>query len=100
MSATTHAREPIGSATEERAGSADAARPRADAAPATPATCFCAGADGTAQKTTDREKPAVGEGETRGGQSVDDATLLNFLIVVLGFGLCRAWIVLDRKSVV
>jgi len=93
VSATTHAREPIGSATEERAGSADAARPRADAAPATPATCFCAGADGTAQKTTDREKPAVGEGETRGGQSVDDATLLNFLIVVLGFGLCRAWIV-------
>ncbi len=93
MSATTHAREPIRSATEERAGSADAARPRADAAPATPATCFCAGANGTAQKTTDREKPAVGEGETRGGRSVDDATLLNFLIVVLGFGLCRAWIV-------
>lgn len=24
---------------------------------------------------------------------MDDATLLNFLIVVLGFGLCRAWIV-------
>lgn len=72
MSATTHAREPIEepieNATEERTD--DAARQAADC--------------GT---------PAEGEGETRRRRPVDDAALLNFLIVVLGFGLCRAWIV-------
>lgn len=72
MSATTHAREPIEgpieNTTEERTD--DAARQAADC--------------GT---------PAEGEGETRRRRPVDDAALLNFLIVVLGFGLCRAWIV-------
>ncbi|WP_418133718.1 LuxR C-terminal-related transcriptional regulator [Adlercreutzia sp.] len=72
MSATTHAREPIEgpieNTTEERTD--DAARQAADC--------------GT---------PAEGEGETRRRRPVDDASLLNFLIVVLGFGLCRAWIV-------
>lgn len=72
MSATTHAREPIEgpieNTTEERTD--DAARQAADC--------------GT---------PAEGEGETRRRRPVDDAALLNFLIVVLGFGLCRTWIV-------
>lgn len=90
MSATTHAREPIENATEERADDAATARPHAGAAPT---ARFNAGADDTAHETADRGTSAEGEGPTHGRRPVDDAALLNFLIVVLGFGLCRAWIV-------
>ena len=89
MSATTHAREPIENATEERKaphlGQGDGAEPATSG-------------DGAAAEKGSRGVRGAGQGDAPDAErsaraTVTDSALLNFLIVVLGFGLCRAWIV-------
>ena len=89
MSATTHAREPIENATEERKaphlGQGDGAEPATSG-------------DGAAAEKEPKGVGDAGQGDTPDAErsahaTVTDSALLNFLIVVLGFGLCRAWIV-------
>ena len=89
MSATTHAREPIENATEERKlRTSDrvmgGARNSGDGAAAERGSRGVRGRrTGATPRTRERSARAT----------VTDSALLNFLIVVLGFGLCRAWIV-------